>query len=97
MISWYFLVIRIWKVQNRRKVLVDEVEYEKAYENYSCFYCNKKRTSENQLIEHKESCRGSTRMFCTAPVGLPHEFTFQKPQLRLLFTFGLLAICEVQL
>lgn len=88
-------MIRMWKLQNRRKALVDEVEYEEAFENYSCFYCNKKNSSE--LSTKKVFVHGSARMFCTAPVGLPFKFTFQKPQLRHLFTFGLLAIYKVQL
>ena len=47
--------------------------------DYSCFYCNKKIISEIYLMEHRKSCRGSTRLFCTSPVGLPANFSISLP------------------
>ena len=58
------------------------------FETYPCFYCDKNIASENHLLEHREKCRGSTRSFCTAPVGLSSRFSPGYPQH--LSTFSLL-------
>ena len=46
-------------------------------EPYSCFFCDKTIESEEDLNEHRKKCRGSTRLFCSAPLGLP-EFSSLK-------------------
>ena len=68
----------------------ERVVLEDAFETYSCYYCDKKIASENHLKEHREKCRGSTRSFCTAPVGLSFRFSPGLPQHRHLSTFSLL-------
>ena len=47
------------------------VTNDEKFEKYPCFYCDTKIASKYHLNEHIGKCRGSTRMFCMAPVGLP--------------------------
>ena len=67
-------------------------EDREAFEKYSCYYCDNVITSESQLSEHIEKCRGSNRMFCTSPVGLSYQFYFRKPPLRHHSSFSLLGV-----
>ena len=65
-----------------------EVCKEVRLDNYCCFYCDLKIESETHLIEHRRKCRGSTRMFCAAPLGLPNGFFLGHPPLRYISPFG---------
>ena len=47
------------------------VTNKETFEKYPCFYCETKIASEQHMDEHRLKCCGSTRLFCTAPVGLP--------------------------
>ena len=53
--------------QTRKETLIDKTVQtqtndgmSKEYEEYSCFYCEKKITSELYLLEHRITCHGAT-------------------------------------
>ena len=77
------------QVQVQNMETVKEIDAKKeTFVNYSCFYCDKIIQSENQIIEHREKCCGSSRLFCFAPLGLSANFRPPKSSHHSTFSFG---------
>ena len=61
---------------------IDENTTKEDFQKFKCFYCDVVIANDEQLKQHIGKCRGSTRMFCTAPLGLPSGFSsgFSQPR-----------------
>ena len=68
---------------NDKYIQTDEtIEPEVKEDEYLCFYCDKSIKNEAELVDHRRMCRGSSRLFCLAPLGLSDRFSsrFKPPR-----------------